>query len=100
MKKITKNEWAHLVCVNWDENIHFINEIKEEINYEDINKEKFTLTCMFCKIRQGACIQVNCILFQCDVPSCSKSFHVICAIQKGLIKHWKTMESDNSNKDK
>ena len=59
MKKFNANDWAHLACVNWTEEIYYLDEKKDKINVENINFERFDLKCMFCGIKKGSCIQVN-----------------------------------------
>ena len=62
MKYIKKEKiWVHPVCVNWNTSMWFTEDSKEEIEYDDKEflEEQKSLTCIFCKIHQGVCIQVN-----------------------------------------
>jgi len=44
----------------------------------NLNLTRFDLNCSICKVSTGSCID-------CDYPACSRSFHVRCAINQGLI---------------
>ena len=58
MKCIDKksNLWAHVICVNWNPEIYFIDQNKTKIEGV-ISKKRFELYCNFCrKSRKGACI--------------------------------------------
>ena len=43
-----------------------------------LNLDRYSLVCSICKVKEGSCIS-------CDYHTCSKSFHVRCAMQNGLI---------------
>lgn len=45
--------------------------------YSDINKKRFTLTCIFCKIKYGSPIQ-------CDEKRCYCAYHPLCARKNNL----------------
>ncbi|CDW90174.1 phd zinc finger-containing protein [Stylonychia lemnae] len=85
MKEISKDKWAHVICVNWNPDIYFNDEKVEGVS-GDVQPQRFQLSCNMCKVSgQGACIQ-------CDFKSCSRSYHVRCAVKRGLIDQWSTYE--------
>jgi hypothetical protein len=86
--------WAHVICVNWNPDIYFTDDHKTLLEGV-INKRRFRLMCNYCrKSGKGACIQ-------CDYKTCSQSYHVRCAVRKGIIKEWSKMEEimQNSKED-
>lgn len=94
MKCIDKdsNLWAHVICVNWNPDIYFTDDSKTKIAGV-LNKKRFELHCHQCrKTGKGACIQ-------CDYKTCGVSYHVRCAVRRGIIKEWEEMEDlvKNSN---
>ncbi|TNV83487.1 hypothetical protein FGO68_gene8485 [Halteria grandinella] len=75
------NLWAHSICVNWIPDIYFTDEHKNKIAGV-LNERRFDLFCNYCrKSKKGACIQ-------CDFRSCHLSYHVRCAVRRGVIKEW------------
>lgn len=85
--------WAHVICVNWNPEIYFSDEYKTKIA-GSLNKKRFELCCSFCRKRtgRGACIQ-------CDYKTCGASYHVRCAVRKGLIIEWSQMEERLQTQD-
>ena len=45
--------------------------------YPNLQQSRWTLLCVLCKERVGACIQ-------CSVKTCKTAYHVTCAFKKGL----------------
>jgi hypothetical protein len=56
-----------------------------------LHPDYFSLKCEYC-VEWGACIQ-------CDNSRCSKSFHVRCAINNGLIRGFEEMEYSKNDEN-
>ena len=91
MKLVGKNEFAHVVCVNWLPGIWFTDDnLKNKIGGKPADVKTGEVLCLSCKSREGATIT-------CDFRSCGRSYHVRCATKMGLIEDWEQM--DERNKD-
>ena len=87
MKCVDKksNLWAHVICINWNPEVYFTDDLKTTIKGQ-LNKKRFEIKCNSChKTGKGACIQ-------CDYKNCHLSYHVRCAVRMGMIKEWEKME--------
>ncbi|CDW90175.1 phd zinc finger-containing protein [Stylonychia lemnae] len=85
MKKVDHEKWAHLICVNWNQDIYYTDQLKEAISGE-VMPQRYHLACNKCKVSNiGACIQ-------CDFKNCPRSYHVRCAVRRGLIHEWSEYE--------
>ncbi|CDW76823.1 phd zinc finger-containing protein [Stylonychia lemnae] len=85
LKQIDNELWAHAICVNWNPDIYFTDAKKNKVEGV-LNKQRFELNCQKChKKGKGTCIQ-------CDYKNCSRSYHVRCAVRRGLIQEWEKME--------
>jgi hypothetical protein len=83
---LNTKEWVHHTCVNWHNEIWFEENDTKLVEYGGkIEYERFDLKCSICTIKQGSCIT-------CDFKSCTKSFHVRCAIKDKLILSTEEME--------
>jgi hypothetical protein len=88
MKRIDRhsNLWAHIICVNWNPEIYFTDEYRNKVSGV-LNEKRFDLFCNYCrKSGKGACIQ-------CDFHNCPLSYHVRCAVRRGMIKEWSEFET-------
>ncbi|TNV84102.1 hypothetical protein FGO68_gene3647 [Halteria grandinella] len=76
--------WAHLCCIYWHPLLSFTDEKKMEVRQNNrywINKNQ----CCYCK--RNALVHKT---MQCGYD-CKKTFHVRCAINRGLIVEYETM---------
>eukprot|EP00347_Sterkiella_histriomuscorum_P014716 403359825 len=83
MKKLVDSDmWAHVICVNWNPDIYFTDKYKNKIEGV-LNSKRYELQCNMCHRpkAQGCCIQ-------CDFKNCSASYHVRCAVRRGVIEEW------------
>ncbi|OLY84171.1 Peregrin [Smittium mucronatum] len=73
-KKTSDNMWAHLLCALWIPEVGISNTVYMEPidSVESIPKSRWKLTCSFCNLKVGACIQ-------CSNKHCFTAFHVTCA---------------------
>ena len=55
LKEVSKDIWAHVICVNWNPDIYFKDETKASIEGK-LNKQRFDLNCNMCRKHEGACI--------------------------------------------
>lgn len=78
--------WAHPICVNWTPEIWFADELKTKIGGQ-LSKLRKQLRCGSCLKIKGSCIQ-------CDFKDCKKSWHVRCAVKKGVIGEWEQMQAE------
>ncbi|RDD41404.1 Protein Jade-3 [Trichoplax sp. H2] len=74
------SRWGHVSCALWIPETRMGNPEKMQpiTRVNRIPASRWTLLCCLCQEKYGACIQ-------CSVPSCTVSFHVTCAIKKGLV---------------
>lgn len=85
LKQLDNELWAHIICVNWNPDIYFIDETKTKVEGV-LDKKRFDLVCNMCrKSGKGCCIQ-------CDYKLCTMSYHVRCAVRRGIIKEWEQIE--------
>ncbi|KEJ82736.1 Protein Jade-3 [Oxytricha trifallax] len=92
MKKIDNNQWAHIICVNWNPDIYFSDETKSAITGQ-VNQKRFELQCNMCKVKgKGACIQ-------CDYKNCHHSYHARCAVRRGVIQEWEEVKKTYNLQD-
>lgn len=89
MKQVGNNMWAHIVCVNWNPEIWFIDEFKNQIAGQ-VSQFKQELKCLKC-VNKGSKASYGAKI-QCDFKCCTKSYHVRCAIKLGLIRTWDEMD--------
>lgn len=84
--------WVHYTCVNWMPEVWFTDDNKLSVQ-GNLSKAKEKLFCYICRQKgAGSCIQ-------CDYKSCEKSFHVRCAIDRGLIKDWELMNDQREDEE-
>eukprot|EP00698_Gefionella_okellyi_P017374 TRINITY_DN5063_c0_g1_i1.p1 TRINITY_DN5063_c0_g1~~TRINITY_DN5063_c0_g1_i1.p1 ORF type:complete len:764 (-),score=127.57 TRINITY_DN5063_c0_g1_i1:1784-3859(-) len=83
----TEHPWVHVACAIWMPGPRFPDADKMEpaVDLHKIDRQRYTLSCVVCKRKQGACIQ-------CRYAQCTTSFHVTCAQYAGLKMN---MEDDN-----
>ena len=74
LKKTANNNWVHVICAVWTQEIRFSNscalEVAEGIARGPISSHRFDLMCKFCNTMQGICI---------SCPICHDNFHIGCA---------------------
>jgi hypothetical protein len=71
--------WVHVACAMWVPGPVFDNAERMEpvSGLVDIDPARFSLACVLCGRRAGACIQ-------CAFGNCARAFHVSCAQYTGL----------------
>ncbi|KAI0979215.1 hypothetical protein GJ496_010939, partial [Pomphorhynchus laevis] len=98
-KQTVDQEWVHVACVLWMEELYFLNLVFMEpvCSINHLPERRRRLNCSLCKYsgklpkqsksiaainrqlrKRSACIQ-------CAHPSCFDAFHVTCAQQAGLL---------------
>ena len=81
-----------MICVNWNPDIYYTDDLRSNVAGV-LNEKRFDLHCHYCrKTGKGACIQ-------CDYKCCHRSYHVRCAVRRGMIKEWNEMEEKLEVKD-
>ena len=74
LKKTANNNWIHVICALWTQEIRFSNasalEVAEGIARGPIPSQRFDMICKFCNTMQGVCI---------SCPICHDNFHIGCA---------------------
>lgn len=72
-KKTDTGEWAHLVCSLWIPETTILDSIFLEpvSGLDNIDRNRWKLTCYICKKRVGACIQ-------CSNKKCLQAYHATC----------------------
>lgn len=72
-KKTDTGEWVHLICSIWLPEVSIPNNIFVEpvTGVENIDRNRWRLTCFICKQKMGACIQ-------CSNKKCSQAYHPTC----------------------
>lgn len=87
MKRTSDGNWAHVVCALYIPEVSFANdETMEPIIVSKVPSIRYGQTCSICiknehsksDAMKGACCE-------CRFKNCSKSFHVTCAQQAGLL---------------
>ena len=78
-----EKRWAHIICVNWNNDIGFIDNLKEKVSGE-LLPENFMEQCDLCLKRKGVCVK-------CEYKDCQTQFHVTCAVKAKLLKSWPKM---------
>lgn len=81
-----------MTCVNWIPEIWYTDETKTKTGGV-MCKQRDKLFCYICRKKQSGS------LLQCDYKSCQFSFHVRCAMGKGLIKDWESMDEQRENEE-
>ncbi|CAJ0584879.1 unnamed protein product, partial [Mesorhabditis spiculigera] len=78
-KTTVDNNWAHVICAIWLNEVHFLNPIFLEPieGHQTCLAVRSKLKCLICSRKQGACVQ-------CSHKSCARAFHVTCAQAAGL----------------
>jgi hypothetical protein len=81
--------WCHHTCVNWIPDVWFADDTKQAIDGKT-NPDRYRFGCSICKSSkfQGTST------ITCDYKECTNSFHIRCAIDKGLIKDWESMNEN------
>eukprot|EP00347_Sterkiella_histriomuscorum_P006488 403352576 len=83
--------WIHLACIFWHSSIKFSDESRMDVmqvqrNYQSRNK------CCYCRNTAQSKKTMTCEF------NCKKTFHVRCAIQRGLITDYEIMREKQANK--
>lgn len=88
-KKTTENKWVHVICALWHAGPEFSgNGFKGPVaKINAIKKSRSQLLCMFCKTKDGFCLQC------CD-SKCKKCFHASCGLYEGLRFELRPDEQD------
>ncbi|GAQ91848.1 FYVE/PHD zinc finger-containing protein [Klebsormidium nitens] len=63
---------AHLFCAQWVPETYIREGDGAVMNVGGVLKERYKLTCVLCKVKQGVCIQ-------CSHGQCAVAFHPLCA---------------------
>ncbi|KAI9016325.1 PHD-zinc-finger like domain-containing protein [Phycomyces nitens] len=71
---ILSGEFMHVLCAMWNKSVDHKSE-PYIINKTSIGADE----CYICSKKQGICVK-------CESASCSRRFHVTCAMNQGLIK--------------
>lgn len=73
------SKWAHVSCALWvpEVSIGCVDKMEPITKISHIPPSRWSLVCMLCKERVGACIQ-------CSVKTCKTAYHVTCAFKNGL----------------
>ena len=78
-KPTTEGEWAHIVCANWLPETWCGDNTKVEpvCGIEDVDADRCTwsLLCVVCRTREGACLQCT-----SSCGRCVTAFHASCAL--------------------
>ncbi|KAJ1535464.1 nuA3 HAT complex component nto1, partial [Nowakowskiella sp. JEL0078] len=94
-KLTTESNWTHLLCALFIPELNVENPVfMEPISGTNrIVKGRWTLPCYICKVKTSSQVTSACI--QCDVKSCSVSFHATCARLAGLCMRMKEKEGED-----
>ncbi len=63
-------EWVHLSCASWIPGLSVTP--KTPVKLAKIDEKRFSLQCIICMKKDGACMQ-------CQSPRCQIAFHIECA---------------------
>jgi len=76
MKRTTDWQWAHVACALWIPEVfcHYGDGL-EPIDYFQVPDRRFTMTCEYCKKKQGACAE-------CAHEGCKVKFHIGCGLKQ------------------
>ncbi|CEO97891.1 PHD-type domain-containing protein [Plasmodiophora brassicae] len=83
MKRTTDWRWAHIGCAIWVPEVYFrFADRCDALDLMQIPANRYTMECFVCKTKRGAA-------FKCSDPSCSQTFHVPCAMVRGVTFEYK-----------
>lgn len=83
--------WTHLSCVFWNLYCEFVDETRFEIKQDARLKLYKTQVCKYCDLETTVFKATSCGFKKVGMR-CSRPFHVMCAIKRGLITDWETMK--------
>ena len=81
--------WAHLSCIYWHNCLEFVDEAKFEVR-QDPKILTLNNKCKYCKMDNDIFKASTCGVRGISYK-CTRTFHVRCAIRRGLIVDFETM---------